>query len=302
MIEINHISKSFNAKKALENINLKIEKGSIVGLLGPNGAGKTTLIRILTGILIPDKGNILINGAFLNKMNRNNIGYLPEERGLYKKMKVGDQAIYLALLKGLSYLKAEVELKKWFRKLHILDWWEKDVDSLSKGMQQRIQFIVSVVHEPGLLILDEPFSGLDPLNMEIIGNEIVELNKNGTTIILSTHNMNSVEEYCDSAILINNGREILSGKIYDLKNVRRSFIYEFQFQDGYDRFIHVCEKERIKILLSNKENDTYNVKLQFCSAKKAELFLLDNISEIRLTLFREILPSMNDIFIESIKK
>lgn len=302
MIEINHISKNFNAKKALDNINLKIEKGTIVGLLGPNGAGKTTLIRILTGILIPDKGNVLINGSFLNKMNRNNIGYLPEERGLYKKMKVGDQAIYLALLKGLSYLKAEVELKKWFRKLQILDWWEKDVDSLSKGMQQRIQFIVSVVHEPELLILDEPFSGLDPLNMEIIGNEIIELNKNGTTIILSTHNMNSVEEYCDSAILINDGREILSGKIYDLKNVRRSFIYEFQFQDGFDHFIHVCEEEKIKILLSNKENDTYSVKLQFCSAKKAELFLLDNISKIRLTLFREILPSMNDIFIESIKK
>lgn len=302
MIEINQISKSFNAKKALENINLKIEKGAIVGLLGPNGAGKTTLIRILTGILVPDKGNVLINGISLNKMRRNNIGYLPEERGLYKKMKVGEQAIYLALLKGLSHLKAEVELKKWFEKLQILDWWGKDVDSLSKGMQQRIQFIVSVVHEPELLILDEPFSGLDPLNMEIIGKEIIELNRNGTTIILSTHNMNSVEEYCDSAILINDGREILSGKIYDLKNVRRSFVYEFQFQEGYDRFIYMCNEERIKILLCKKENDAYRVRLQFCSAKEAELFLLNNISKIRLTLFREIFPSMSDIFIESIKK
>ncbi|GHS95675.1 hypothetical protein AGMMS50276_12210 [Synergistales bacterium] len=183
MIDINNISKRYNNTIALNSVSFTIPNGSVFGFLGPNGAGKTTLIRILTGIIIPDSGQVLINGQTINKLSVKRIGYLPEERGLYKKMKVGEQTIYLAVMKGLSHQEAEKRIKRWFEKLNIMDWWNKKVDTLSKGMQQKIQFIISVIHKPDLLILDEPFSGLDPINRDVLGNEILELNKAGTTII-----------------------------------------------------------------------------------------------------------------------
>ena len=218
IIQIEDIHKSYGNYKALENINIKVKKGSIFGLLGPNGAGKTSLIRIINQIIAPDKGTIKINGNILEKKHVYQIGYLPEERGLYKKMKVGEQAIYLAQLKGLNKLEAKKRVKFWLEKFNIENWWNKKIEDLSKGMAQKVQFITTILHEPELLILDEPFSGLDPTNSELIKKEILDLKKAKSTIILSTHNMNSVEEICDEAAIINKSKKILDGKIDELKN------------------------------------------------------------------------------------
>ena len=235
-IEINNVSKTYGTYKALNNISIKIPRQSIYGLLGPNGAGKTTLIRMLNQITAPDEGEIIFNGEKLNRNHISNIGYLPEERGLYKTMKVGEQAIYLAQLKGVSQIDAEKRLKAWFNKFGILNWWDKKVEELSKGMQQKIQFIVTVLHEPRLLIFDEPFSGFDPINAELLKSEILELQKNGATIIFSTHNMASVEELCSDIVLINKSKVILSGKIKDIRNSFKKNIYEavYSLQD----FVH----------------------------------------------------------------
>ena len=229
MIQIKDLSKKYGNAVALDGVSFSIPKNSIFGFLGPNGAGKTTLIRILTGIIIPDAGQALINGQALNKLNKKRIGYLPEERGLYKKMKVGEQAVYLAYFKGLATKEAEQKLKRWFEKLDISDWWDKPVDTLSKGMQQKIQFIISAIHQPEVLILDEPFTGLDPINRETLGNEILELNRAGTTIVLSTHDMNSVEQFCDQVILIDKGKMLLSGKVAEIKQAKKALRYEFCF-------------------------------------------------------------------------
>ena len=218
IIQIEDIHKSYGNYKALENINIKVKKGSIFGLLGPNGAGKTSLIRIINQIIAPDRGTIKINGNILEKKHVYQIGYLPEERGLYKKMKVGEQAIYLAQLKGLNKMEAKKRVKFWLEKFNIENWWNKKIEDLSKGMAQKVQFITTILHEPELLILDEPFSGLDPTNSELIKKEILDLKKAKSTIILSTHNMNSVEEICDEAAIINKSKKILDGKIDELKN------------------------------------------------------------------------------------
>ena len=225
-IEINNVSKTYGTYKALNDISIKVPKQSIYGLLGPNGAGKTTLIRMLNQITAPDQGEIIFNGEKLNRNHISQIGYLPEERGLYKTMKVGEQAIYLAQLKGVSQKEAEKRLKYWFKKFDILSWWDKKVEELSKGMQQKIQFIVTVIHEPQLLIFDEPFSGFDPINVNLLKKEILELRDKGATIIFSTHNMASVEELCDNIMLINKGQKILEGSVYQIKQDFKDHSFE----------------------------------------------------------------------------
>jgi ABC-2 type transport system ATP-binding protein len=302
MILIKEVSKNYINTVALDSVNLIIQKGSILGLLGPNGAGKTTLIRILTGIIASDLGQVTINDEPLNKINVKKIGYLPEERGLYKKMKVGEQAVYLAVLKGISHHEAEKKLKQWFEKMDISNWWNKKVETLSKGMQQKIQFIISVIHQPDLLILDEPFSGLDPINREILGNEILELNKSGMTIVLSTHDMNSVEQFCDQAVLIDKGRVLLSGKVTEIKQARKSFLYEFCFKKNEELFINQCNLLESKIVFKDKNDAGFCIKLQLKNEQEVEILLAQTIDHISLTSFREILPSMHDIFIESVGK
>ena len=230
IVELKGINKSYQNYKALNDLNLKIPKGKIFGLLGPNGAGKTTLIRILNQILIPDTGKVLFNGETLSQKNIINIGYLPEERGLYRKMKIGEQAIYLARLKGLSKKEAKEKLNFWFDKFEISHWWDKKIEDLSKGMAQKIQFIVTILHEPELLILDEPFSGLDPVNSKLIKKEIIELKKKKTTIILSTHDMNSVEEICDNIALIDKSNKILEGSVNKIKEEYSEKIWEITYK------------------------------------------------------------------------
>jgi ABC-2 type transport system ATP-binding protein len=302
MINIEYLSKCYTSTIALNSVTFTIPQGSIFGFLGPNGAGKTTLIRILTGIIIPDSGQILINGQALNKLSVKRIGYLPEERGLYKKMKVGEQAIYLAVLKGLTDQEAEKRLKEWFEKLEISDWWNKKVETLSKGMQQKVQFIISAIHQPDVLILDEPFSGLDPVNREVLGNEILELNKSGMTIVLSTHDMNSVEQFCNQVILIDKGKMLLSGKVDEIKQAKKSFLYEFCFKQNKELFINQCNLLNAKIVSTDKSDYGFCIKAQFHNEQEPEAVLAHTLKQIGLTSFREILPSMHDIFVESVRK
>jgi len=302
MIAIDHISKKYTSTTALDNVSFSIPQGSIFGFLGPNGAGKTTLIRILTRIIVPDSGHVLINEQPLNKLSVKQIGYLPEERGLYKKMKVGEHAIYLAVLKGLGSQEAEKRLKQWFEKLDISDWWDKKIETLSKGMQQKIQFIVSVVHQPDLLILDEPFSGLDPVNRETLGNEILELNRSGMAIILSTHDMGSVEQFCDRVVLIDKGNVLLSGKVNEIRQARKSFLYEFCFKRNDELFINQCAALDATIVFIEKNDTGIYIKAQFHNEQETETLLTRTLEKIGLISFREIFPSMHDIFIESVSR
>ena len=274
-LEINNVSKTYGTKKVLNDISIKVPKQSIYGLLGPNGAGKTTLIRILNQITMPDSGQVILDGKPLSPKDIANIGYLPEERGLYKKMKVGEQAIYLAQLKGMERREAEKRLRHWFIKFEIASWWDKKVEELSKGMQQKIQFIVTVIHEPKLLIFDEPFSGFDPINVNLLKNEILELRDKGATILFSTHNMASVEELCDNIMLINKGEKILEGSVYDIKQRFKNHSYDVVYRpfDG-----------------------SGETRLTVSSTEPNEL-IRDIISKGELVSFNEILPSMNDIFI-----
>ena len=296
MISISHLSKQYKETTALDDVSFEIPKESIFGFLGPNGAGKTTLIRIITGLLVQDTGQVLIEGQPIHKLNFKKIGYLPEERGLYKNMKVGEQAVYLAVFKGLTKQEAEKRLKQWFEKLEISDWWNKKIDELSKGMQQKVQFIISVIHQPDILILDEPLSGLDPINREVLGKEILELNQSGMTIILSTHDMNSVEQFCSEVMLLNKGKLLLSGKVEEIKQVKKSYVYEFQLRKNDELFINQCNRLNAKIISAQKGN----FKVQLKNEAEAESILSDILEQTGLTSFREILPSMNDIFIESI--
>src|ERR1700756_3689382 len=229
MLSIRHIEKQYAGHKALSDVSLEVESGQIFGLLGPNGAGKTSLIRIINQITAPDSGEIYFNGEKLNQSHIERIGYLPEERGLYKKMEIGEQMIYLARLKGLSRDEAIRRLKIWFEKLGMETWWKKKIEELSKGMQQKAQFVATVLHEPDLLILDEPFSGFDPVNAELIKDEILELNKKGATILFSTHRMESVEELCDSIALIHQSKKILDGKIKTIKEAYRNDTYLVEY-------------------------------------------------------------------------
>lgn len=299
IIEISHINKQFDGYKAIDDLSLNIEGGKIFGLLGPNGAGKTTLIRMLNQITMPDSGTISFDGKPISRDCIERIGYLPEERGLYKKMKIGEQAVYLAQLKGLTRKDAEMRLKQWFRKFEIESWWNKKVEELSKGMQQKVQFIVTVVHEPQLLIFDEPFSGFDPINAELLKNEIIELNKKGTTIILSTHNMASVEELCDDIVLINHGKNILNGSVHDIKQRFKENIFETvvksdsEITPDTDFFDNISQETNRfgETAMVIKKNDNINVNEMIISImRKGEIIS-----------FKEKLPSMNEIFIREIK-
>lgn len=294
-----HIEKNFANHRALDDVSVNISENSIFGLLGPNGAGKTTLIRIINQIIAPDKGALFFNGEPLQQKHVAQIGYLPEERGLYKKMKVGEQALYLAQLKGLSKNEAKKRLNLWFEKFDIASWWNRNVEELSKGMQQKVQFIVTILHQPKLLIFDEPFSGFDPINVDLLKNEILELKKNGTTIIFSTHNMSSVEELCDDILLINNSKAILSGKVKDIQRSFKKNIFELVYSGDSD-FVLPNEFERISYEKDNFGETVMNVQLKSSESSNALLaFLLQQ--NIQIKSFKEILPTMNEIFIETVK-
>ena len=291
ILEINHVIKEYENKKALDSISLNVNEGRIFGLLGPNGAGKTTLIRIINQITAPDKGEILFSGERFKREHIQNIGYLPEERGLYKSMKVGEQCLYLAQLKGLSKNEAKQKIHHWFKKLDMLDWLNKKVEELSKGMAQKVQFVSTVLHQPKLIILDEPFTGFDPINSEIIKNEIIALKESGSTIILSTHRMESVEELCDDIALINSGQCILEGSVYEIKNNFKENIFEVQFEGTIQNEIQhfdtqVIESGYVIFKAKNKENTHTLIK--------------QVVEQVNVTSFNEKLPTINDVFIQSV--
>ncbi len=279
IIEINHVSKNFGEKVALEDVSLQIPEGGIFGLLGPNGAGKTTLIRIINRITIPSEGQVLFQGHPITQADVEKIGYMPEERGLYRKMKVGEQAMYLAQLKGMSKTAAQAALKDWFVKFGIQDWWNKKVEELSKGMAQKLQFITTVVHSPKLLILDEPFSGFDPVNADVIRKEILRLKDEGATIILSTHNMESVEELCDNIALINHSHLVITGGVADIRREYGNNQVELVYKDLAGLHTEVLPKETD-------------------GALTLESYLEKGVN---IVSYRELMPRMNDIFIKLVK-
>jgi ABC-2 type transport system ATP-binding protein len=295
IIEVQNLKKYFATQKAVDDISFNVDKGNIFGLLGPNGAGKTTLIRMITGIFYPDTGNISFDGRKFDPVNDViHIGYMPEERGLYKKMKIGEQAIYLAQLKGLSRSDAMKKIKEWFIKFEMESWWNKKVEDLSKGMSQKLQFVTTVLHEPKLIILDEPFSGLDPVNSNLIKDEIYKLSQRGSTIIFSTHRMEQVEEICSNIILINKGKKILDGSVKQVKNDFKENLYSIGFEEmpaasGHPSFEMVGTKDHsfvVKIKEGNKPADVLNYFLQQGAS---------------ISSFNEILPSLNDIFIKLVE-
>lgn len=294
ILQINAVNKQYGNYQALNNVSFNVEPGKIFGLLGPNGAGKTTLIRILNNITAPDSGEVLFNGHHLTAKDTANIGYLPEERGLYKKMKVGEQAMYLCQLKGLSKQEAKQKLKYWFEKFEIEGWWNKKVEELSKGMAQKIQFITTVLHEPELLIFDEPFSGFDPLNTKLIKNEMLELNKKGATIIFSTHNMESVEEICQDIALINQAKLVLEGSVDEIKLSHRAKKFKLLLEQGT-----LPQSSNYDILSSKKTifGTEYILLLKTMSGNE---FLTQCLPLGRVNAFEELLPSMNDIFIRRV--
>ena len=305
LIEINNVSKIYGDYKALNNISIKVPKQSIYGLLGPNGAGKTTLIRMLNQITAPDEGSIIFNGETLNRSHITQIGYLPEERGLYKSMKVGEQAIYLAQLKGVSQKDAEKRLKYWFNKFEILNWWDKKVEELSKGMQQKIQFIVTVIHNPQLLIFDEPFSGFDPINVNLLKKEILELRDRGATIIFSTHNMASVEELCDNIMLINKGEKILEGSVYQIKQDFKDNSFEVVLrQQSTDNSQQTLSLPDGFTIISEKTDNNGETTLIIKVNKEISPNILINYLTEKGTIvsYHELLPTVNDIFIKQIEE
>lgn len=298
-ITAEEVSKSFINHKALDNVSIHVPEGSIFGLLGPNGAGKTTLIRIINQIYAPDCGVVKINGEILRPKHVESIGYLPEERGLYKKMKVGEQAIYLAQLKGLSKSDALKRLKYWFEKFEIQAWWDKKVEELSKGMAQKIQFIVTIIHEPKLLIFDEPFSGFDPINANLLRDEMLQLRKNGATIIFSTHNMSSVEELCDNVALIDRSRKILDGKVDEIKERYRTNQYRIEFIG--DLALVPANNELFVIKGSENAGKFQRVIVETKEDILPNELLKSLIQSVEIHGFNEVLPSMNDIFIKVVQ-
>ncbi|MFN8208322.1 MAG: ATP-binding cassette domain-containing protein [Bacteroidales bacterium] len=295
-----HIEKNFGTFRALDDVNIAVQEGSIYGLLGPNGAGKTTLIRIINQITGPDKGELFFMGQKLKASDVERFGYLPEERGLYRKMKVGEQALYLARLKGLSRAEALKKLKLWFEKFEIQAWWDKKVEELSKGMQQKVQFIVTVLHDPKLLIFDEPFSGFDPINQVLLRDEILNLQKKGSTIFFSTHNMASVEELCDHITLIHKSRAILSGEINAIRNTYRSNLYEIGFTGDPEKMKSALRPGTTLKELGT-ENNHHLARLQLSQNPSDNELLTSLLPVVHIESFREVLPSMNDIFIRVVE-
>jgi len=298
LISASEVVKDFSGHRALNQVSMEVPEGSIYGLLGPNGAGKTTLLRIINQITAPDQGSILFEGAPISQDHRHMIGYLPEERGLYKKMKVGEQALYLAQLKGLSRKEAMKRLKLWFRKFEIEGWWDKKVEELSKGMAQKVQFITTVLHEPRLLIFDEPFSGFDPINVNLLKQEILQMKEQGATIIFSTHNMSSVEELCDHITLINESEAVLQGEISEIRERYRSSKYQLTFSGSDDRLASGLDS-RFELLGVEENGMGRNATIRIKNENEGSGDLIRNLLEItEIKAFNEILPSMNDIFIQ----
>ena len=301
ILKVQNIEKKFVNHLALDNVNISIPENSIYGLLGPNGAGKTTLIRIINRITAPDKGEILLKGRPLQPEDVNIIGYLPEERGLYKKMKVGEQALYLARLKGLSKRDALKRLKYWFEKFEMQAWWDKKVEELSKGMAQKVQFVTTILHEPELLIFDEPFSGFDPINANMLKQEIIDLKKKGATIIFSTHNMASVEELCDHITLINQSRNILEGHIDDIRKKYKSNIYEISFNGKVEK-LEKSLNQYYEIIDKTKVNGHNAVRVKLLHQTNENELLSLIIPTVEIISFKEVIPSMNDIFIKVVNE
>lgn len=301
ILQANNITKYFGGFKALDDVSIKIKEGCVFGLLGPNGAGKTTLIRIINQIFMPDKGEVLLEGKPVTFDDVRLFGYLPEERGLYRKMKVGEQAVYLAQLKGLDYYSAVKEIRHWFNKFGISKWWNKKVEELSKGMQQKIQFIITVLHKPKILIFDEPFSGFDPINANLLKNEILNLKKEGATIIFSTHNMESVEEICEDIALINKSHKILEGSILDIKNKFKDDVF-------YVKYLGVLQQENFDsdfwdLLHYKNEDGNTEIKVKLTDKSLSHNRLLSLLMQRgELVAFNEVLPTMNEIFIKVVEQ
>ena len=303
ILEVQNVVKTYGNYTALNNVSLTVPRGSIYGLLGPNGAGKTSLIRIINQITLPDSGQIILDGKKLQPSDVQNIGYLPEERGLYKSMKVGEQCLYLAQLKGLSKSEAKKQLDYWFDKLEIQGWWNKKIQELSKGMAQKVQFVVCVLHKPKLLIFDEPFSGFDPVNANIIKDEILELKKQGATIIFSTHRMESVEELCDNIALIHKSNKLIEGKLEDVKRENRSGVFEVGIVTKDIESLMTDLKQRFEVQLANFKSLNDDLKLEIKVGNTSPNELIDNVLRHgQLTHFTEKIPTVNDIFIQTVTK
>jgi ABC-2 type transport system ATP-binding protein len=301
ILQIKNVSKIYSGNTALKNVSINVPQGSIFGLLGPNGAGKTSLIRIINQITGPDTGEILFHNEALQQKHTEKIGYLPEERGLYKKMAVGEQALYLAQLKGLSKSEAKKKLMLWFEKFEMQTWWKKKVEELSKGMQQKVQFIVTVLHEPELLILDEPFSGFDPINAQLIKNEILELKKKGTTIIFSTHNMGSVEELCDNIALIHKSEKILDGSVKEIRKTHRTNTFKVSFRGNVMGFTNALWSGA-EILHKETDDEVNTFTIRLLNNLTPNQMLQMVLTTCDIIGFQEIIPSMNDIFIMKVNQ
>ena len=295
LIQCKNVSKSFGEKVALDNVSVDIPKGKIFGLLGPNGAGKTTLIRIINRITIPNSGQVTFDGRPITQEDVEKIGYLPEERGLYRKMNVGDQALYLAQLKGMSAKDAAAELKKWFVRFGIQSWWNKKVEELSKGMAQKVQFITTVVHKPSLLILDEPFSGFDPVNAQLIREEILRLKEEGATIILSTHNMESVEELCDNIALINKSKVVIAGGVDEIRHKYGNNNVEVIYTSEEP----LADAQSFRVLSDSDDAGRHTAVLELAEGAGSNDALKDLLAQgVTVNSFKELVPRMNDIFIK----
>ena len=299
MLSIRNIVKQYAGHTALNDVSLEVEKGQVFGLLGPNGAGKTSLIRIINQITAPDSGEVYLNGEKLNQSHINRIGYMPEERGLYKKMEIGEQMIYLARLKGMSRDEAIKKLRYWFEKLEIQAWWNKKIEELSKGMQQKAQFVSTVVHEPDLIILDEPFSGFDPVNAELIKDEILELNQKGATILFSTHRMESVEELCDSIALLNKSKKILDGTVKSIKNSYRNATYLIEYTGNQ---LDLDGSQPFNVIEEIALDDSFTIRIKLNEGATANDVLQYLIPKTNINMLQEVVPTMNEIFIEKVSK
>ncbi|WP_313097583.1 ATP-binding cassette domain-containing protein [Empedobacter sp.] len=301
LLQAQGLTRKYKDKVALNNFSINIPLGSIYGLLGPNGAGKTTFIRIVNQITAPDSGTILLNGEPLTKKSIGQVGYMPEERGLYKNMKVGEQALYFAKLKGLSSAEAKKRTEYWFEKLDMMSWWNKKLSELSKGMGQKVQFVITVIHNPSLLIFDEPFSGFDPVNAQIIANEILELRDKGTTIIFSTHRMESVEEMCDHVALINQSNKVLDGTIEEVRNQFKTGKFSIQLNEiPADSLQNLANEFEISDVRNINQRTEFNL---LYNKETPTNVILDKLMQVgQVHQFKEIIPSMNDVFLEAVKQ
>jgi ABC-2 type transport system ATP-binding protein len=302
IFEAKNIVKKYAAHTALDDVSIAVPEQSIFGLLGPNGAGKTSLIRIINQITAPDSGTVWLNGERLERKHISDIGYLPEERGLYKKMKIGEQCIYLARLKGMSKKEAKVELMKWFKKFEMDQWWNKKVEELSKGMAQKIQFITTVMHRPKLLILDEPFSGFDPINTNLVKSEILKLREEGATILLSTHNMNSVEEICDEIALLNNSKKILEGKVAQVKERYSSNQFTIDFKGNVVAFANAVWGGWELIHREQIGEHMFSATIKLADSLSLNAYLTQLLPHIEIIGVRKVSLSMNDIFIKAVEE